>query len=45
MLMDLNVDFPLGELTLISGPLGSGKTLLLLGETWEVLDYIISSKR
>lgn len=32
MLMDLTVEFPLGELTLICGPLGSGKTLLLLGK-------------
>jgi hypothetical protein len=28
---DLSVDFPVGELTLVCGPLGSGKTLLLLG--------------
>lgn len=32
MLMDLTVQFPLCELTLICGPLGSGKTLLLLGK-------------
>jgi ABC-type multidrug transport system fused ATPase/permease subunit len=31
VLMDLNLDFPLGELSLICGRLGSGKTLLLLG--------------
>lgn len=29
---DVSVDFPLGEMTLISGSLGSGKTLLLLGK-------------
>ena len=29
---DLMVDFPVGELSLVCGPLGSGKTLLLLGE-------------
>ena len=31
MLPDLQVEFPVGELTLVCGPLGSGKTLLLLG--------------
>ncbi len=31
VLMDLNLDFPLGGLSLICGRLGSGKTLLLLG--------------
>ncbi len=31
MLTDLNIDFPKGELTLVCGKLGSGKTLLLLG--------------
>lgn len=30
-LVDVNLDFPLGELTLVCGKLGSGKTLLLLG--------------
>ncbi|KAI0251186.1 multidrug resistance-associated ABC transporter [Lactifluus subvellereus] len=30
MLMDLNIDFPKGELSLVCGKLGSGKTLLLL---------------
>lgn len=30
MMPDLHVDFPVGELTLVCGPLGSGKTLLLL---------------
>ncbi|GLB42389.1 putative atp-binding cassette transporter [Lyophyllum shimeji] len=30
MLMDMNMNFPLGELSLICGKLGSGKTLLLL---------------
>lgn len=32
VLMDLNLDFPRGELSLICGKLGSGKTLLLLGK-------------
>ena len=31
MLTDLNVIFPKGELSLVCGKLGSGKTLLLLG--------------
>ncbi|CAK5268515.1 unnamed protein product [Mycena citricolor] len=31
LLMDLNLEFPRGELTLICGKLGAGKTLLLLG--------------
>ena len=31
VLVDLTLDFPLGELSLICGKLGSGKTLLLLG--------------
>ena len=30
ILMDLTLDFPLGQLSLICGKLGSGKTLLLL---------------
>ena len=30
MLVDLSLDFPQGELSLICGKLGSGKTLLLL---------------
>ncbi|KAG5641019.1 hypothetical protein DXG03_006372 [Asterophora parasitica] len=29
-LLDMNLDFPIGELSLICGKLGSGKTLLLL---------------
>jgi ABC-type lipoprotein export system ATPase subunit len=29
--MDLNIVFPKGELSLVCGKLGSGKTLLLLG--------------
>lgn len=32
VLVDLNLDFPAGELSLICGKLGSGKTLLLLGK-------------
>ena len=31
MLTDLNIIFPKGELSLVCGKLGSGKTLLLLG--------------
>ena|ERR1700676_4856888 len=31
VLIDLSVNFPAGELSLICGKLGSGKTLLLLG--------------
>lgn len=31
MLTNLDIDFPKGELTLVCGKLGSGKTLLLLG--------------
>ena len=31
VLVDLSVEFPQGELSLICGKLGSGKTLLLLG--------------
>lgn len=31
ILVDLTLDFPLGELSLVCGKLGSGKTLLLLG--------------
>ena len=30
LLSDFNIDFPVGRLSLICGPLGSGKTLLLL---------------
>lgn len=32
VLVDLSLEFPKGELSLICGKLGSGKTLLLLGE-------------
>lgn len=31
MLMDMTLNFPEGELSLICGKLGSGKTLMLLG--------------
>src|SRR5258707_8910894 len=34
MLTDLNIVFPKGELSLVCGKLGSGKTLLLLGTYW-----------
>jgi ABC-type multidrug transport system fused ATPase/permease subunit len=33
VLVDLSVNFPVGEFSLICGKLGSGKTLLLLGTT------------
>ena len=33
-LIDLTLEFPEGELSLICGKLGSGKTLLLLGMLW-----------
>jgi ABC-type lipoprotein export system ATPase subunit len=33
-LLDLSLRFPEGELSLICGKLGSGKTLLLLGKTF-----------
>ncbi|KAH9018832.1 ATP-binding cassette transporter [Lactarius hengduanensis] len=36
MLMDLNIVFPKGELSLVCGKLGSGKTLLLLALLGEV---------
>ncbi|EIN08192.1 multidrug resistance-associated ABC transporter [Punctularia strigosozonata HHB-11173 SS5] len=36
LLMDLTLDFPIGELSLICGKLGSGKTLLLLSLLGEV---------
>jgi excinuclease UvrABC ATPase subunit len=32
-LVDLNLNFPIGEMSLICGKLGSGKSLLLLGES------------
>jgi excinuclease UvrABC ATPase subunit len=37
VLLDLTLDFPIGELTLVCGKLGSGKTLLLLGVFLNVL--------
>lgn len=37
VLVDLTLDFPLGELSLICGKLGSGKTLLLLGMYWNLI--------
>lgn len=41
ILIDLSLEFPQGELSLICGKLGSGKTLLLLG-TFEVNDSGLS---
>jgi hypothetical protein len=42
MLTDLNIIFPKGELSLVCGKLGSGKTLLLLGTSWVVVsDYLL----
>ena len=35
LMTDLNLTFPAGELSLICGKLGSGKTLLLLGMCFE----------
>ncbi|CAG8435018.1 7255_t:CDS:10 [Diversispora eburnea] len=39
---DLNLDFPIGELSIICGPTGSGKTLLLLSLLRET--YLMSGK-
>jgi hypothetical protein len=39
ILMDLTLKFPPGELSLICGKLGSGKTLLLLGESKQSLSF------
>jgi hypothetical protein len=41
MLTDLNIVFPKGELSLVCGKLGSGKTLLLLG-TYCLVMFIIA---
>jgi ABC-type multidrug transport system fused ATPase/permease subunit len=43
MLTDLNITFPKGELSLVCGKLGSGKTLLLLGKYnfFHVLNYLV----
>ena len=37
MLTDLNITFPKGELSLVCGKLGSGKTLLLLGTHYFII--------
>jgi ABC-type multidrug transport system fused ATPase/permease subunit len=37
VLVDLSLNFPQGELSLICGKLGSGKTLLLLGKQFSLL--------
>jgi hypothetical protein len=37
MLVDLALKFPEGQLSLVCGKLGSGKTLLLLGTSFEVI--------
>ena len=39
MLVDLSLNFPAGELSLICGKLGSGKTLLLLGGFKDIVFY------
>jgi hypothetical protein len=39
ILIDLTLKFPPGELSLICGKLGSGKTLLLLGESKQSLSF------
>lgn len=47
ILMDLSLDFPLGELSLICGKLGSGKSLMLLallGEADVLAGQIISPR-
>jgi ABC-type multidrug transport system fused ATPase/permease subunit len=36
MLVDLALKFPEGQLTLVCGKLGSGKTLLLLGRSYDI---------
>ncbi|KAK0555362.1 Transporter of the ATP-binding cassette (ABC) [Tilletia horrida] len=44
-LKDLNLTFPLGELSIIGGPVGSGKTMMLLsllGETHQVSGRIFA---
>ncbi len=43
MLTDLNIVFPKGELSLVCGKLGSGKTLLLLG-TYPTLSFMKSTR-
>ena len=45
MLTDLNITFPKGELSLVCGKLGSGKTLLLLGTYYYFTYTIICSNR
>ena len=37
VLVDLSLEFPQGELSLICGKLGSGKTLLLLGTSCRIV--------
>jgi ABC-type lipoprotein export system ATPase subunit len=37
MLVDMTLNFPDGELSLICGKLGSGKTLMLLGLLYKAL--------
>jgi hypothetical protein len=45
MLTDLNITFPKGELSLVCGKLGSGKTLLLLGTYYYFTYTSICSNR
>lgn len=41
ILMDMTLDFPLGELSLICGKLGSGKTLLLLCQLKCYISFLV----
>ena len=43
VLVDLSLNFPLGERSLICGKLGSGKTLLLLGKSLSPLPCLHSN--
>lgn len=45
MLIDMSLNFPTGEMTLICGKLGSGKTLLLLGMLPELANILMSTLR
>ena len=43
ILVDLSLNFPEGELSLICGKLGSGKTLLLLGKPFSPFRFLHSN--